>query len=142
MYSPFRAVRNFKIRRTGMTEVYERDLYEMKYAILKSPYHKKVITACADLLEIPPMKMRRLLIENLDMMMLESLGARFDSWMNQVDRNEGVRREIGYDLFTRFIPVISQADLDKSLREVTDNPDDPENVRVILRRLLFGEISS
>jgi hypothetical protein len=61
-----------------MTEIYERDLHGMKFAILKSPYHKKVVTACADMLGIPPMKMRRLLIENLDMMISSHSPARYD----------------------------------------------------------------
>lgn len=91
-----------------MTEIYERDLYGMKFSILKSPYHKKVITTCAEMLDIPPMKMRRILIEQLDMMMLESLGARYDSWTLHGDKEPGIRQNIGFELFTRYIPIITE----------------------------------
>jgi hypothetical protein len=70
-----------------MTEVYARDLSGMKYAILKSPYHKKVVTACAEMLGVPPMLVRRMCIERLDMMTLESLGAGMIH-----GKNEGIRR--------------------------------------------------
>ena len=91
-----------------MTDIYERDLFGMKYSILKSPYHKKVVSACAEMLDIPPMKMRRILIEHLDMMMLESLSARYDSWSLHGDKEPGIRQKMRYELFTQYIPIIPE----------------------------------
>lgn len=123
-----------------MTDIYERDLHGMKFAILKSPYHKKVVIACADMLGIPPMKMRRLLIENLDMMMLESLAARYDSWRDNGDTEGGMKREIGYDLFTIYIPVISQEIMDEAL-SIAQSYNDPERGKAVIRSRIFGEES-
>lgn len=122
-----------------MTGVYERDLYSMKYAILKSPYHKKVVTNCADILGIPPMKMRRLLIENLDMMMLESLGVRYDSWLLHGDKEGGIKKEIGYELFTSFIPVIPKEIMEESIQPMITSENKIEDVKGMIRRLLFRE---
>lgn len=124
-----------------MTEIYERDLYGMKYAILKSPYHKKVVTACADLLGIPPMKLRRLLIENLDMMMLESLAVRYDSWREQGDKEGGIKREIGYELFTTYIPIISPDVMEEAMQESTNNESNAEKGKELLRSRVFEEES-
>jgi len=121
-----------------MTDIYERDLFGMKFAILKSPYHKKVVTACAELLGIPPMKMRRLLIENLDMMMLESLAARYDSWRDKGDTEGGMKRQIGYELFTTYIPVVSQEIMNEAL-SIAQKCNDPEKGKAVLRSKVFGE---
>ena len=120
-----------------MTDIYERDLYGMKFAILKSPYHKKVVTACADLLGIPPMKLRRLLIENLDMMMLESLAVRYDSWRERGDKEGGIRREIGYELFTAYIPIISPDVMEEAMQESTNNNSNAEKGKELLRARVF-----
>ena len=125
-----------------MTEIYERDLYGMKYSILKSPYHKKVVTVCSEKLGVPPMKLRRRLIENLDMMMLESLGARYDSWMEHGDKEGGVRHEIGYELFTTYIPIVSREIMDKAMLSWDGSGDESEKVKENLKNMVFGEDES
>ena len=122
-----------------MTEVYERDLFGMKFAILKSPYHKMVVKTCAEMLGVPPMRVRRYFIENLDMLMLESLGARYDSWMEHGDPDGGIRREIGFDLFTRYIPIISQDVMNKALEKIDKNEESAEKAREYLRNQVFSE---
>ena len=122
-----------------MKLVYERDLFGMKFAILKSPHHKKVITACADMLGVPPMKLRRLLIENLDMMMLESLAVRYDSWSEQGDKEGGIKREIGYELFTTYIPVISFEIMEEALLESKNNDGNAESGKAVIRTRVFEE---
>ena len=122
-----------------MKLVYERDLFGMKFAILKSPYHKKVVIACAGILGDPPMKLRRLLIENLDMMMLESLAVRYDSWREQGDTEGGIKREIGYELFTTYIPVISHDIMEEALTESRNNDDNVESGKALIRSRVFGE---
>ncbi|MCA1916085.1 hypothetical protein [Methanospirillum hungatei] len=124
-----------------MTDIYERDLYGMKFAILKSPYHKKVVAACADMLGIPPMKLRRILIENLDMMMLESLAVRYDSWLERGDKEGGIKREIGYELFTTYIPIISPDVMENAIQESTKNNSNAESGKKLLRAQVFAEES-
>ena len=122
-----------------MTDIYTRDLFGMKFSILKSPYHTKVVTACSEMLGIPPMKMRRRLIENLDMMTLESLGVRYDSWLIHGDKEQGIRREIGYDLFTSFIPIISREIMEKTVQSYDDSEEGVKQAKGMLRRLVFEE---
>ncbi len=119
-----------------MTEVYARDLSGMKYAILKSPYHKKVVTACAEMLGVPPMLVRRMCIERLDMMTLESLGARYDSWKERGDTEGGIKRAIGYDLFTSFIPIIAPEIMDQALECAYRSGGDPAHAQAFLREKL------
>lgn len=125
-----------------MTEIYERDLYGMKYAILKSPYHKRVVTACADMLGITPMQMRRIFIENLDMLMLESLGARFDSWKMQGDQTGGIRHEIGYDLFTKYIPIIPEKIMKEIIESVEADNNSLDKAREQLMKITGKETES
>ena len=124
-----------------MTDVYERDLYGMKYAILKSPFHKKVVTTCAEMLGVPPMQLRRVLIENLDMLMLESLGARYTSWEQHGDQNSEIKREIGYELFTRYIPIISEETMQHALEQAGDSGGTDE-AKALLRKQVFEEETS
>lgn len=124
-----------------MTEIYERDLYGMKYSILKSPYHKKVITTCAEMLDIPPMKMRQILIEQLDMMMLESLGARYDSWSLNGDKEPGIRKNIGYDLFTRYIPIIPEPVMEMAVSTAEIRGGTLEEMQKTARMVLAREMN-
>ncbi|MDD1724560.1 MAG: hypothetical protein LUQ07_05480 [Methanospirillum sp.] len=123
-----------------MTSVYERDLDGMKYTILKSPYHKEVVSLCASMLGIPPMKMRRIFITHLDMMMLESLGVRYDRWNARGDQQGGMRRQIGYELFSIYIPVIP-GDVMKSVFSLAEAAgENEEEVRTAAVRLMVGEM--
>lgn len=123
-----------------MTGVYERDLYGMKFAILKSPYHKKVVIVCASMLDIPPMRMQRILIEHLDMLMLESLGARYDRWNALGDQQGGIRRKVGYELFSIYIPLIPE-DIMKTVLGLAETAGETdEEVRLAAVRLMVGEM--
>ena len=124
-----------------MTDVYERDLFGMKYAILKSPYHKKVITTCAEILDIPPMKMRQILIEQLDMMMLESIIARYDSWTLNGDKEPGIRKNIGYELFTRYIPIIPEPVMEMAVTTAEIRGGTLEEMQKTARMVLAREMN-
>lgn len=124
-----------------MTEIYERDLKGMKYAILKSPFHTKVVRECAGMLEIPPMNMRRILIENLDMMMLESIGARYESWFNNGGGKDGFTTKSGSLLFSRYIPLIPEEVMKRVEKEVQTIGTEDEKIKRF-RKLVYEEIKS
>jgi len=123
-----------------MTDIYTRDLSEMKYAILKSPYHKKVILECAGMLNIPPMKMRRILIDRLDMLTLESIGARFESWINNANGKEGFTIRSGSQLFGMYIPVIPEEKMKLIEKQALDTKSDEEGIN-LFRHLVSEEMT-
>jgi energy-converting hydrogenase A subunit M len=122
-----------------MTLIYERDLSVMKYAILTSPYHKRVVSECAGMLEIPPMMMRRILIDKLDMMMLESIGARFESWINNANGKEGFTIRSGSLLFGTYIPVILEERMKQIAEQTLTTKSENEGIN-LFRRLLSEEM--
>lgn len=102
-----------------MTEMaYERDLTAMKFAILKGAYHAKVVLAMAEDLNIQPHQLRRHLIQTLDMITLESIAPRYDVAKSEVNPDP-VKAALGYDLYTRFIPIIPCSVMDDACSQVT-----------------------
>jgi hypothetical protein len=97
-----------------MNLTYERDLTAMKYAILKGPYHAKIILTLAEELGIQPHRLRKHLIATLDMITLESMGPRYDS-AQTFDEPDEIKRTLNYELFTRFIPVIPVSVMDQAV---------------------------
>ncbi|PKL59006.1 MAG: hypothetical protein CVV33_09870, partial [Methanomicrobiales archaeon HGW-Methanomicrobiales-4] len=93
--------------------VYERDLTSMKFAILKGVYHAKVVIMIAEDLNIQPNQLRKHLIKNLDMITLESIAPRYDT-AHTYDEPDEIRRALGYELYTRFIPIIPKSVMDEA----------------------------
>ncbi len=58
--------------------LYEKDLSAMKYAILTSTRHDQVVRSIAAELNIRQIKLRKLMMDHFDMMLLENLPARYD----------------------------------------------------------------
>lgn len=101
-----------------MTEMaYERDLTAMKFAILKGAYHAKVVLAMAEDLNIQPHQLRRHLIQTLDMITLESIAPRYDVANSEINPDP-VKASLGYDLYTRFIPIIPCSVMDEACTRV------------------------
>jgi hypothetical protein len=97
-----------------MTELtYERDLTAMKFAILKGTYHAKVVLILAEDLMIQPYQLRKHLIATLDMITLESLAPRYDS-AQTCENPDPIKKSLGYDLYTRYIPIIPLKVMDEA----------------------------
>jgi energy-converting hydrogenase A subunit M len=85
--------------------LYEKDLRAMKFNILMSTRHHRVVQELAARLGLPVQEMRRQLIMRLDMQHLENLPARYDAWAAAGD-GDPLERALAADFLTRSIPLI------------------------------------
>ncbi|MDN7013269.1 DUF1959 domain-containing protein [Methanoculleus sp. FWC-SCC3] len=89
-----------------MKFLYEKDLRQMKYNILTSTRHDETVRAIAQHLGVSNAKLRMVLIRRLDMSLLENLGSRWEMGLQHADDGDPLAEELGYELFTRFIPLV------------------------------------
>jgi energy-converting hydrogenase A subunit M len=128
-----------------MTEMaYERDLTAMKFAILKGAYHAKVVLAMAEDLNIQPHQLRRHLIKTLDMITLESIAPRYDAAKGIINPDP-VKEALGYDLYTRFIPIIPCTVMNEACNQVItmvkDGFYEPDAITAA-KKFIAGEVFS
>jgi hypothetical protein len=97
-----------------MNLAYERDLTAMKYAIVKGVYHAKIVLVMAEDLLIQPFQLRKHLIATLDMITLESLAPRYDT-ARTIEEPDEVKKALGYELYTKYIPIIPQPVMDQAV---------------------------
>jgi len=88
-----------------MDILYEKDLRAMKFNILTSTRHHRVVQDLAARLGLPVQEMRRHLIRRLDMQHLENLPARYDVWVASGD-GDPLERALAADFLTRSIPLL------------------------------------
>ncbi|WP_243668949.1 hypothetical protein [Methanoculleus chikugoensis] len=84
--------------------LYEKDLRQMKYTILTSTKHDETVRAIAERLGMSDAKLRMMLIRRFDMSLLENLESRWQMGQRHANDGDPVAEELGYELFTRFIP--------------------------------------
>lgn len=96
--------------------VYERELNQMKFSILTSAHHREAVEAIARHLGIPLQRLRRVLIERLDMMSLEALAIRYETWTKEGDQEKPLHKAIGYELYTIYIPLIPSEEMEQAVR--------------------------
>ncbi|WP_292521377.1 DUF1959 domain-containing protein [Methanoculleus sp.] len=89
-----------------MNYLYEKDLRQMKYTILTSTRHDETVHAIARRLGTGDAKLRMVLIRRFDMSLLENLESRWQMGQEHADNGDPVAEGIGYELFTRFIPLV------------------------------------
>ncbi|MCC7555108.1 MAG: DUF1959 domain-containing protein [Methanoculleus marisnigri] len=78
----------------------------MKYNILTSTKHDEAVRAIAERLGMSDAKLRMVLIRRFDMSLLENLESRWQMGQRHADDGDPVAEELGYELFTRFIPLV------------------------------------
>jgi energy-converting hydrogenase A subunit M len=98
--------------------MYEKDLSAMKYAILTSTRHDRMIREIAAELDIPQIRLRKLMMDRFDMMLLENLPARYDQGKNSRKTENPVEKDLGAGLYTRAIPLISSSEMGKITEQV------------------------
>jgi len=86
--------------------LYEKDLRQMKYTILASTRHDETVRAIARHLGITEAKLRRTMLRRFDMSLLENLESRWEMGQEHADNGDPVAEELGYELFTRFVPLV------------------------------------
>jgi len=102
--------------------LYEKDLRAMKFNILTSTRHHRVVQELAARLGLPVQELRRHLIRRLDMQHLENLPARYDAWMAAGD-GDPLERALAADLLSRSVPLIPPGDAGAILAEVRQRAD-------------------
>ncbi len=95
--------------------IYERDLKQMKLVSLRSPYHKEKVKMIAQHFKISEQLLRKKLIEKLDMMSLECLAVRYDTWLIEGDKDP-LKKAIGCELYTKYIPLFSEEEMATALK--------------------------
>jgi len=108
--------------------LYEKDLRQMKYTILTSTTHDETVCAIARCLGRSDAKLRMVLIRRFDMSLLENLESRWAMGQEHADNGDPVAKELGYELFTRFIPLVDpqvmQSICDETTAMIEDGPSD------------------
>jgi hypothetical protein len=94
-----------------MEFLYEKDLRGMQYNILISTRHDRVIGELASRYGLEKQRLRSLLMERFDMILLENIPARYEAWRDTGDEGDGVARALGQDLLTRYLPLIDAESL-------------------------------
>ena len=88
-----------------MEILYEKDLRAMKFNILTSSRHHRVVQELAARLGLPVQELRRHLIRRLDMQHLENLPARYEAWVASGD-GDPLERALAADFLTRSVPLL------------------------------------
>ncbi len=94
-----------------MEFLYEKDLRGMQLNILASTRHDWTVSEVARRYGIDKQRLRRLLMERLDMILLENLPARYEAWLVRGDPGGAVERSLGEELLTRYIPLLDAASM-------------------------------
>jgi hypothetical protein len=99
--------------------IYEKDLFAMKFRILISPVHNKVISEISGGLGLNIQDLRKSLIETLDMSYLENIPARYKSWCEEnPDHEKDLKSGLCSKLFTTYIPVIKKERMEEINKSV------------------------
>jgi energy-converting hydrogenase A subunit M len=92
--------------------LYEKDLSAMKYAILTSTRHDRLVREIAAELAIPQIRLRKRMMDRFDMLLLENLPARYDQGKIARMTENPIEKELGAGLYTRAVPLISRSEMD------------------------------
>jgi energy-converting hydrogenase A subunit M len=98
--------------------LYEKDLTAMKYAILVSTRHDRVVREISGMLRITVQQTRRILIEELDMILLENLPARYQASLDQADSKDPVATALGREILTRAVPILDKDTMEMVIQRV------------------------
>ncbi|MCU0631441.1 MAG: DUF1959 domain-containing protein [Methanolinea sp.] len=88
--------------------LYEKDLISMKYAILESRRHDRMVREIAADLGVPQLRMRRYLMDRFDMLLLENLPARYEQGKMMRQDAPEPERQLGAHLYTHAVPLIGE----------------------------------
>jgi hypothetical protein len=100
--------------------LYEKDLTAMKYAILVSTRHDRVVREISGILRMPVQQTRQILIEEMDMILLENLPVRYQASQDRTDPTDTVATALGSEILTRAVPILDKGAMDAVIRRVRD----------------------
>ena len=108
----------------GETVRYLYDLTKIKYAALISPRHNKVVQHLASDMGCNIQVMRKILMENVDMILLESIASRYEAYTEGFfDTEDEITSVLKPHLYTRVIPIISEEQMNRIRAEVQSRID-------------------
>jgi hypothetical protein len=121
--------------------LYEKDLTTMKYDILKSCRHDRVIREISADLGISGMKLRRYIMSRFDMLLMENLPARYDQGRKLMQDEPCPDRELGSLLYSRAVPIIEVDRMNDIIAEVRGmmNRGIPEKEAVDIGKKMIRE---
>jgi len=121
--------------------LYEKDLSSMKYAILTSTRHDRMVREIADDLGIPQLKLRRYIMDRFDMLLMENLPARYEQGKKLTAMAPSPERELKTHLYSRAVPLIEEEEMDRIFSRVKELMDDgsPGDEAVSTGRRLIRE---
>jgi energy-converting hydrogenase A subunit M len=124
------------------TTIYEKDLTAMKYAILVSSRHDRVVREIAADLQVGVQQLRRYIIEHFDMMLMENIPARYEAGKKDDSVEEPIARELGMELYTRYVPLFAKKQIGPVIDEVemlvAEGKPEKEAIRV--GKAILGEV--
>ena len=101
--------------------LYENDLVSQKYRILTSLRHDQLVREIASELGIPVQKLRKYLIEHLDMILLENLPARAEAAREKLSQSDELAAALGKEKYTIYIPILPVATMDSIFHDVIEH---------------------
>lgn len=99
--------------------LYEKDLIAMKFRILTSSRHDTVLTQLAERFGLSKQELRKAVMGQFDMILLENIPARYDAGRTEEAALDPVTRELGAGLLTRYLPLVPGERMDEIVRQVT-----------------------
>jgi energy-converting hydrogenase A subunit M len=100
--------------------LYEKDLTSMKYSILTSPRHDRMIREIANDLDVPVTRLRRFIMDRFDMILMENLPARYEQGRKDLQTEPFPDRELGSHLYSRAVPIIDEHKMEEIIRRVKE----------------------
>lgn len=125
--------------------LYEKDLSSMKYAILTSTRHDRMVREIAGDLGIPQLKLRRYIMDRFDMLLMENLPARYEQGMREEEGAPRPDRDLHAHLYSRAVPLVPEEDMEQivwRVREMMENGTPEEEAvsagRDLIREAILG----
>jgi energy-converting hydrogenase A subunit M len=121
--------------------LYEKDLSSMKYAILTSTRHDRMVREIAEDLGIPQLRLRRYIMDRFDMLLMENLPARYEQGKMLTAESPATERELKPQLYSRAVPLIAEEEMQYILSQVKEMTEKgtPEKEAVSTGKRLIRE---
>lgn len=100
--------------------LYEKDLTSMKYAILQSRRHDRMVREVAADIGIPQLRIRRYIMDHFDMLLLENLPARYEQGKAMQEEAPEPERQLGAYLYTHAVPLLGEEQMARILNDVKE----------------------
>lgn len=100
--------------------LYEKDLTSMKYDILVSRRHDRMVREIAADLGIPQLRVRRYIMDHFDMLLMENLPARYEQGKKVSAEAPEPERHLGAHLYTHAVPLVGAERMDEIVTGVKE----------------------